>query len=243
MNFKNVLLLALLGMFTIQTGFAQKKGKKVNKTENTISAVVEPANDEKNMEESISYAFGVVLGNNLKQTKINDLDLDVLKQGIADVLEGKTTMSNEAAGQMVNEHMAKVQEEASKGQREAGEKFLEENKAKDGVTVLPSGLQFEVLTKGTGPFPKSTDRVTTHYHGTLIDGTVFDSSVDRGQPATFPVNGVIQGWQEALVLMPVGSKWRLYVPSDLAYGARGAGQTIGPHSTLIFDVELLKIEE
>ena len=123
----------------------------------------------------------------------------------------------------------------------AGEQFLEDNKQKPGVTTLPSGLQYEVITEGTGPKPKGTSKVTCHYHGTLIDGTVFDSSVKRGQPATFPLNMVIKGWTEALQLMPVGSKWRLFLPPHLAYGNRQTGAHIGPNSTLIFEVELLGI--
>jgi FKBP-type peptidyl-prolyl cis-trans isomerase FklB len=120
-------------------------------------------------------------------------------------------------------------------------KFLSENRKNEGVTELPSGLQYQVLKEGDGEIPTATDKVKCHYHGTLIDGTVFDSSVQRGQPAVFPVNGVIQGWVEALQLMSTGSKWRLFIPSELAYGSNGAGAAIGPHSTLIFDVELLKI--
>ena len=123
----------------------------------------------------------------------------------------------------------------------AGEDFLEQNKQREGVKTTPSGLQYEVLTEGTGPKPKATDNVKCHYHGTLIDGTVFDSSVQRGQPATFPLNMVIKGWTEALQLMPVGSKWTLFIPSSLGYGSRGAGGSIPPNATLIFDVELISI--
>ncbi len=123
-----------------------------------------------------------------------------------------------------------------------GREFLEENKKKEGVVALPSGLQYEILKEGTGPKPKATDKVKCHYHGTLINGKVFDSSVERGQPAVFGVNQVIKGWVEALQLMPVGSKWRLYIPSELAYGSQGAGSSIEPNSALIFDVELLGIE-
>jgi FKBP-type peptidyl-prolyl cis-trans isomerase FklB len=127
--------------------------------------------------------------------------------------------------------------------REAGLKFLAENKTKPGVVTLPDGLQYLVLKEGTGPKPTINDKVKTHYHGTLIDGTVFDSSVDRGQPISFPVGGVIKGWTEALQLMPVGSKWRLFIPSELAYGDRGAGPKIGPGAALVFEVELLAIEQ
>ena len=135
-----------------------------------------------------------------------------------------------------------MQEEQMKANIEEGQKFLEENSKKDGVITLDSGLQYEILTEGDGPKPTANDRVKCHYHGTLIDGNVFDSSVERGQPAVFGVTQVIRGWVEALQLMTVGSKWRLFIPSDLAYGAQGAGDMIGPNTALIFDVELLGIE-
>ncbi len=131
----------------------------------------------------------------------------------------------------------------SEEMKKEGQEFLAENGERDGVISLESGLQYEVINEGTGATPALTDKVRTHYHGTLIDGTVFDSSVERGEPISFPVNGVIAGWTEALQLMKVGSKWRLFVPFDLAYGERGAGQDIGPFATLIFEVELLEIEE
>ncbi len=232
MNYKIVFLAFILIIATIQTGYSQKK--KGTKKKDKVSTVV--SQNDNNTMDSISYAFGIVLGNNLKQQKISDLDLDDLKKGIEAVLNGTSKMDAQAATQMVNEHMTKAQQAK-------GLAFLAENKKRKEVETLPSGLQYEILKKGDGALPASTDKVTTHYHGTLIDGTVFDSSVNRGEPASFPVNGVIQGWQEALVLMPVGSKWRLFVPSDLAYGARGAGGSIGPHETLIFEVELLKIGE
>ena len=138
--------------------------------------------------------------------------------------------------------MQKQQEKAHAGNIDKGKNFLMENAKKEGVTSLASGLQYEVITEGNGPSPGPTDKVTTHYHGTLINGTVFDSSVERGQPASFAVNGVIMGWQEALQLMKVGSKWRLFVPHTLAYGERGAGGAIGPYETLIFEVELISID-
>ncbi|MBQ8055754.1 MAG: FKBP-type peptidyl-prolyl cis-trans isomerase [Paludibacteraceae bacterium] len=141
----------------------------------------------------------------------------------------------------INSYFQKMQEEAGKEAKDAGEKFLEENKKQEGVVTLPSGLQYKVIKQGTGDKPKATDQVRCHYHGTLIDGTVFDSSVRRGEPAVFPVNGVIQGWVEALQLMPVGSKWTLYIPYEMAYGTRGAGQSIPPYAALIFEVELLEI--
>ena len=134
-----------------------------------------------------------------------------------------------------------MKNEKSAANLKAGQEFLEANKAKPGITALPSGLQYEVLVEGTGAKPSATNKVTCHYHGTLIDGTVFDSSVQRGQPATFPLNMVIKGWTEGVQLMPLGSKWRFYIPPHLAYGERQTGSHIGPNSTLIFDVELLEI--
>ena len=150
-------------------------------------------------------------------------------------------MSENEAQIEINSYFQKMQEEAGKEAKDAGEKFLEENKKQEGVVTLPSGLQYKVIKQGTGDKPKATDQVRCHYHGTLIDGTVFDSSVRRGEPAVFPVNGVIQGWVEALQLMPVGSKWTLYIPYEMAYGTRGAGQSIPPYAALIFEVELLEI--
>ena len=141
----------------------------------------------------------------------------------------------------LEEFISKINQNKGAGNLEEGLKFLSENRKKQGVVELPSGLQFMILKEGEGQIPTAADKVKCHYHGTLIDGTVFDSSVERGQPAVFPVNGVIQGWVEALQLMSTGSKWRLFIPSELAYGQNGAGGAIGPNSTLIFDVELLKI--
>jgi FKBP-type peptidyl-prolyl cis-trans isomerase FklB len=163
--------------------------------------------------------------------------------GINDVLSDKSEpkISNAEAQKILQEYFSKQQELKSKKAIEEGENFLAENGKKKGVTTLESGLQYEVITKGEGAKPTLNDQVTTHYHGTLIDGTVFDSSVERGQPATFPVSGVIKGWTEALQLMSVGSKWKLFVPYNLAYGERGAGANIGPFTTLIFEVELISI--
>jgi len=156
--------------------------------------------------------------------------------------EEEPKISGEQATAIIQGYFTKKQGQESESMIEEGRKFLETNASKEGVTVLESGLQYEVLAQGDGiNMPKLEDNVTTHYHGTLMDGTVFDSSVDRGEPASFPVNGVIKGWTEALQLMSVGSKWKLYVPYDLAYGERGAGPQIGPYSTLVFEVELISI--
>lgn len=192
--------------------------------------------------DSVSYCIGVNIGENLKN-QFSDIDIKDFMNGINDVLSDKSEpkISNAEAQKILQEYFSKQQELKSKKAIEEGENFLAENGKKKGVTTLESGLQYEVITKGEGAKPTLNDQVTTHYHGTLIDGTVFDSSVERGQPATFPVSGVIKGWTEALQLMSVGSKWKLFVPYNLAYGERGAGANIGPFTTLIFEVELISI--
>ena len=163
-------------------------------------------------------------------------------QAIKDVIEGnQTAISHEEARDIVNKYFEEMQAKMSAAAIEQGQAFLDENAKKEGIVVLPSGLQYEIITEGTGDKASATDQVQCHYEGKLIDGTVFDSSYKRNQPATFGVNQVIPGWVEALQLMPAGSKWRLYIPSDLAYGAQGAGDVIPPHSTLVFDVELLDV--
>jgi len=154
---------------------------------------------------------------------------------------GKAKISEEDANALVQKFFAEAGDRESQANLEEGNKFLEENKGREGITVTESGLQYEVLTEGTGAKPTAADQVRVHYHGTLIDGTVFDSSVDRGEPAVFGVGQVIPGWTEALQLMPIGSKWKVYLPSNIAYGERGAGGDIGPNSALIFEVELLEI--
>lgn len=192
--------------------------------------------------DKISYALGLSIANNFKSAGINKLDIDSFKKAVEDVLAGnKTAVSYDEAKQLLNDYFTQLQEEKFDINQKAGEEFLAANKNKEGVVTLPSGLQYLILKKGEGAIPKATDQVKCHYHGTLIDGTVFDSSVERGTPATFGVNQVIQGWVEALQLMPVGSKWRLFIPSNLAYGTRGAGEMIEPNSSLIFDVEVLDI--
>lgn len=192
--------------------------------------------------DKISYALGLSIGNNFLTSGIKDLKIEDFVNGMNDVLSAKEpAISYDEAKQIINDYFVNLQAEQVRLNQEAGEEFLRINKEKAGVVTLPSGLQYEVLTKGTGIKPKATDSVKCHYHGTLINGTVFDSSVQRGEPATFGVSQVIQGWVEALQLMETGSKWRLFIPSELAYGARGAGDTIGPNSTLIFEVELLDI--
>jgi FKBP-type peptidyl-prolyl cis-trans isomerase FklB len=192
--------------------------------------------------DSVSYSLGVNIGENIK-SQFPDIDLKNFESGIEDVLSEKKQpkIEGQDAQKVIQEYFTKQQAKASEGKIEEGKAFLAENGKRKEVITLESGLQYEIITSAEGPKPTLNDQVTTHYHGTLLDGTVFDSSVERGQPATFPVSGVIKGWTEALQLMSVGAKWRLYVPYDLAYGEKGASAQIGPYTTLIFDVELLKI--
>ncbi|KPK29301.1 MAG: hypothetical protein AMK70_16135 [Nitrospira bacterium SG8_35_1] len=204
----------------------------------------------KTQKDKESYAIGMDIGRKLKQQQI-ELNPEAISQGIWDSLtDDKTLMTEEEyrdAMTAFTNKMKQKQEAQMKGMsdknKQEGETFLAENKKKESVVTTASGLQYKVITEGTGASPKSTDTVSVHYKGTLINGKEFDSSYRRGQPASFPVNGVIQGWTEALQLMKVGSKWQLFIPSELAYGERGAGRDIGPNSTLIFDVELLSIKE
>lgn len=203
----------------------------------------------KTEKEKNSYALGLNIGHGLKKEPV-DLDLAAVLHGMSDVLNGGQPLLTEAEvdaalkalqSEAQKNHEAEVQKSAEANMKE-GEEFLAANKTKDGVVTLPSGLQYKIITAGSGPKPTPTDKVVCNYRGTLINGTEFDSSYKRGQPATFPVNGVIKGWTEALQLMPIGSKWQLFVPPDLAYGARGAGGAIGPNQTLIFEVELMSIQ-
>ncbi len=197
------------------------------------------------LEQHASYGIGLQMGQQLADNPFDGLDIAAVAAGLAAAFYGDEPEVSEdqirAAFQVISGRMQEA--EAAKAQlaAAAGEAFLAENAKKAGITVTASGLQYEVLNAGSGAKPSRSDKVRTHYHGTLIDGTVFDSSYNRGQPAEFPVSGVIAGWTEALQLMPVGAKYRLYIPHNLAYGERGAGGAIKPYSALIFDVELLDI--
>lgn len=192
--------------------------------------------------DKISYALGLSIGNNFQNSGINNLQIEDFVKGLKDVLsEAQPEISYDEAKQVINDYFMNLQKERLELNKKAGEEFLNINKGKAGVVTLPSGLQYQVLKQGEGVKPTASDKVKCHYHGTLINGTVFDSSVQRGEPAVFGVSQVIPGWVEALQLMPVGSKWRLFIPSDLAYGERGAGDAIEPNSALVFDVELLDI--
>lgn len=207
-----------------------------------------PAKPE-TVEEQVSYSLGINLGRNLLQQGAK-LNLEFLVTGLKDGLSGAEALMSEEDMRVTmrafQQGLAATQQERLSAlgakNKEQGEAFLAANKEREGVVTLPSGLQYEVIDTGSGPSPQAVDQVTVNYRGTLIDGTQFDSSYDRGQPATFPVAGIILGWSEALQLMNAGSKWKLYVPPDLAYGQRGAGAIIGPNATLIFEIQLLSIE-
>ena len=193
--------------------------------------------------EKLSYALGMVIGHNLKGMGVKNLNQDDFGKAMNDVLTNQTTsLTDQEAQKIVGDFLQKQQEEATREIREEGERFLAENAKKEGVVVLPSGLQYTVLTEGTGAQPKATDRVKCHYEGTLTNGQVFDSSYHRGEPAVFPLNGVIAGWTEGVQLMKEGAKYRFFIPYNLAYGERGAGQAIPPYAALVFDVELISIE-
>jgi FKBP-type peptidyl-prolyl cis-trans isomerase FklB len=192
--------------------------------------------------DKFSYGLGMGIGNNLASMGVSSLEFADFVKGLEAVLTGsETEMTHAEAQKVVNEYFSKLAEEAYAKTKESGEAFLEANKKREGVTTLPSGLQYEVINVGLGKKPAATDRVQCHYEGTLIDGTVFDSSIKRGEPAVFGVNQVIKGWVEALQLMQEGAKWRLYIPYDMAYGEHGAGEMIPPYSALVFDVELIKV--
>lgn len=216
----------------------------------SVSAYAADKADLKTQKDKVSYAIGLDIGRNFKEQSI-EIDPKLLTQGIQDALSGgKHLLTDEEIQAVMTTFRQEMQAKVAAQAKEIGEKnlkegnaFQAENKKKKGVVTLPSGLQYKIITAGTGKKPKATDTVTTNYKGTLVDGTEFDSSYKRGEPASFPVQGVIPGWTEALQLMPVGSKWQLVVPPTLAYGPRGAGQAIGPNATLIFEVELLSIQD
>ena len=192
--------------------------------------------------EKLSYALGMVIGHNLKGMGVKGLDAAQFGQAASAVIEGSaTTLTDAEAQQLVSDFVQRQQAEAGKAVREDGERFLAENAKKEGVIVLPSGLQYMVLKEGEGKKPKATDKVKCHYEGTLPNGTVFDSSYRRGEPAVFPLNGVIAGWTEGVQLMAEGAKYRFFIPYHLAYGERGAGQSIPPYAALVFDVELIEV--
>ena len=202
------------------------------------------AQNVKTKMDSVSYSVGVLVSQNLKTQGLDDIDVAIFAQAMTDVFKGKDLkVAADQAGKILDAHMKACQSKKFEKNVGEGKKFLDENAKKPGVTVLPSGLQYTIMKPGTGAMPKAGDKIKAHYHGTLIDGTVFDSSVNRGEPFEFTVGQgqVIKGWDEALLKMHIGEKWKIVLPSDLAYGERGAGGSIGPFSTLIFEVELISI--
>ncbi len=215
----------------------------------SLSLASEPVKSLETENDKVSYGFGLVLGKRMT-ADMPDLNVDVFSQAIKDAFAGKSQlMTDEEVAKTLSEFQRNMQQQQLEKVRKAGEEnkkkgddFLAANKEKEGVVTLESGLQYKVLTEGKGPQPGSNDVVKVHYTGTLINGEVFDSSIERGQPVSFPVNGVISGWTEALQLMPTGSKWQLFIPSDLAYGPNG-NRSIGPNETLLFEVELLEVEK
>ena len=200
--------------------------------------------------DKLSYALGLGIGRQLSQMGANDLNVADFAQAVKDMIDGKEPQVPAAEAQQIVEDFFRRQEEKQraeaaekyKGAKSEGEKYLSENAKKEGVVTLPSGLQYKVLKEGNGKSPKATDKVVCHYEGMLVDGTMFDSSIQRGEPATFPLNGVIAGWTEGLQLMKEGAKYRFFIPYQLGYGERGAGASIPPFATLVFDVELIEVK-
>ena len=200
--------------------------------------------------DKLSYALGLGIGRQLSQMGAADLNIDDFAQAVKDMVDGKEPQVATAEAQQIVEDFFRKQEERQraeaaekyKGAKSEGEKYLSENAKKEGVVTLPSGLQYQVLKEGNGKSPKATDKVVCHYEGMLIDGTMFDSSLQRGEPATFPLNGVIAGWTEGLQLMKEGAEYRFFIPYQLGYGERGAGASIPPFATLVFDVELIEVK-
>jgi FKBP-type peptidyl-prolyl cis-trans isomerase FklB len=247
------LLILSAGMFLLATGGTQRASAAPQAPAATPQQNSAPAAQNqgplKTDKDKAGYAIGLNIGDNLRRQGV-DVDPAMIALGLKDSMGGGKPLLTEdeikAALTALQTQVRKEQEEkaavAGEANKKEGDAFLAANKAKPGVVTLPSGLQYKILTAGTGPKPTASDTVVCNYKGTLINGTEFDSSYKRGQPATFPVGQVIKGWTEALQLMPVGSKWQLFVPADLAYGDRGAGPDIGPNATLIFDVELLSIK-
>jgi FKBP-type peptidyl-prolyl cis-trans isomerase FklB len=197
----------------------------------------------KTADDSLAYSLGVLIAGNLKQEGFGNLNADLISAGLKAVMSGEAPLlTPDQCNQFVRESSTRMKMKQHEGNKLAGEEFLAANKNRQGVTTLNNGLQYEVLKMGDGPKPKETDKVLVHYHGTLTNGEIFDSSVERGEPISFALNQVIRGWTEIVQLMPVGSKWKVYIPYQLAYGDQGAGPTIQPFSALIFEIELLGIE-
>jgi len=233
MKYSIVLVLAAIFVFGGTSLHAQKDNTKKTKGKKVVL---------KNSTDSLSYCIGVAVMKNISDQGVETLNMDAIMQGFKDGLAKNTAITADAANQYVNDYFYKQFALKSEKDKSKQTEWLVENKKKDGVKVTASGLQYKVITAGTGPVPTEKNTVKVHYKGTLIDGTAFDSSYDREEPIEFAVTGVIKGWVEALLMMPQGSKWELYIPYDLAYGDKGAGGSIPPYATLIFIVELLEIK-
>ena len=244
MKIKNLIIVS--GVFVITSCVVSKKKYTELELQNAklkkdLAEAKNPTVDLNNEVTNISYSLGVNVANSIKNQGMESIDTAAVAKAMGAVFAGKKTeIEPLKAQQTLQTYFGELQNKMIEKQSEEGAKFLALNSMKEGVVSLPSGLQYKIIKKGNGPIPKASDKVKTHYHGTLVDGTVFDSSVKRGQPATFGVTQVIKGWQEALQIMPVGSKWELYIPHHLAYGAQGKG-SIGPYNALIFQIELLEI--
>ncbi|MBT1705219.1 FKBP-type peptidyl-prolyl cis-trans isomerase [Fulvivirgaceae bacterium PWU20] len=235
-----------IGLFVASSAVAQSKKElqaEIGKLKAQITELQKPKEaDLSDTVKKASYGVAVIIGSNIKSQGFDSLNVDAFVAGIRDFFGNKTLKQDREQSQMVvQRYMEGVMERKTRKAKEEGLAFLEANKSKEGVKTTASGLQYKVISSGTGKTPKATDNVTVHYTGKLTDGTVFDSSVQRGEPASFGVSEVIRGWTEALQLMKEGDKWILYIPSDLGYGERGAGGQIPPFSTLIFEVELIKV--
>lgn len=225
---------------------AQQTGKGTTKTApkpaaKAVSVKKPAALVLKNQSDSFSYAIGISIANFYKEQGISNINTALVSRAISDANGGKASLTDDQVNNVIMAYMQSKRSEKSSAVRKAGEAFLAENKKKPGIQTTASGIQYQILKEGTGPRPTTADKIKVHYHGTLIDGTVFDSSVDRGEPVEFPVTGVIAGWVEILQMMPVGSKWKVFIPSNLAYGDNDMGPVIKAGSVLIFEMELLDI--
>lgn len=246
---KKIIFMSLILGLTCSLGFSQSGDKKSKPKKGKKGEVPAPL-VMKNFDDSVSYALGVILAENFRSQKLDSLDLNMLHEAMKAAYNKQATALNSDQATTVLQNLNKKQNEIANRERTQmcatnkakGAAFLAENAKRPGVTTLPNGMQYEVLKAGNGPKPSLKNQVTCHYTGWLIDGTKFDSSVDRGQPATFPLQGVIKGWQEGLQLMPTGSKYKLYIPAELGYGDNGAGEQIPGGSVLVFEVELISFE-
>lgn len=229
----------------VQSVMSQVKKPAIPVSKTAAPKPAQPLSALKTMSDSVSYSLGVKIAQSLKTQGFDDLNFAMVQKAFTDIKNGaKPIMNDEAINKCLGQYQEQKNAERALSTKKEGMAFLAANGKRPGVVTLPSGLQYEVMRAGTEPTKPTLDsKVRCHYHGTLINGKVFDSSVDRGEPITFPLNGVIRGWQEGLQLMTVGSKWKLFIPSDLAYGDAGTGGPIGPGATLIFEVELLGIEK